>query len=66
MVTNLRLNLSAIVRKSGRRAMEPSSLRISIKTPEGLNPANLAKSMDASVCPVRRKTPSDLLLSGKI
>ena len=33
----------------GSLAISPDSSRISTKTPEGLSPANLAKSMEASV-----------------
>ena len=66
IVTNLRSNLSAIFLKSGKRAIEPSSFKTSIKTPEGAKPAKWAKSMAASVCPVLLKTPSFLAFNGKI
>ena len=46
--------------------MVPSSFIISTKTPAGSKPANLAKSIVASVCPVRRKTPPFLARKGKI
>ncbi len=46
--------------------MLPSSFMISTITPAGFNPANLAKSMAASVCPVLRNTPPSLATKGKI
>jgi len=39
---------------------------ISTITPADLNPAKRAKSIAASVCPVRRKTPPCLAIKGKI
>ena len=61
-----RLNFSATLVSSGRRAIVPSSFKISTKIPAGLNPANLAKSTAASVCPVLLKTPPFFALRGKI
>ena len=50
----------------GRRAMEPSGLRISQMTPAGSNPARRAKSTEASVCPTRRNTPPGTARNGKM
>ena len=46
--------------------MVPSAFIISTITPAGSNPANLAKSMAASVCPALLNTPPFLALSGKM
>ena len=46
--------------------MEPSSFIISTITPAGSNPAKRAKSIAASVCPVRLKTPPSFATNGKI
>ena len=45
----LRLNFSATLIKSGTLAIDPSSFIISTITPAGFNPANLGRSMAASV-----------------
>ena len=44
-------------RRSGTRAIVPSSLQISQITAAGFRPANRAKSTLPSVCPARTKTP---------
>ena len=62
----LRLCFSATFISCGKRAIEPSSLRISIRIPAGSNPAKRAKSTAASVWPVRRSTPPSLALRGNI
>ncbi len=49
-----------------RLAIVPSSLSISQITPEGISPANFARSTLASVCPTRFKTPPGFASSGKI
>ena len=46
-------------------ARSPVELRISQSTPAGVNPAIRARSIDASVCPARRKTPPSIAKSGK-
>jgi hypothetical protein len=51
---------------SGRRAIEPSSLRISQMTPLGCRPAREARSTAASVCPARWSTPPGRARSGKM
>src|SRR4051795_13481479 len=50
--------------RSSARAIEPSSFWISQITPAGISPASRARSIDASVWPVRSSTPPDLALSG--
>ncbi|CSI75585.1 Uncharacterised protein [Vibrio cholerae] len=57
---------SANTSKSGRRAMVPSSLRISTITDAGSKPAKRAKSHPASVCPARVNTPPSCAANGKI
>ena len=64
--TILRLNFLATSISSGTFAIDPSSVIISQITPAGENPANLAKSIAASVCPVLLKTPPSLAIKGKI
>ena len=46
--------------------MLPSSFRISTITAAGSQPASLAKSTPASVCPARFSTPPSLAISGKM
>lgn len=65
MVPTLRPCLLAKARRSGRRAMVPSSLRISMRLPTGVRPARRNRSTVASVCPARRKTPPGLATRGK-
>ncbi len=48
------------------RAIVPSSFTISQSTPEGSSPASRARSTDASVCPLRCRTPPGLARSGKM
>ena len=50
---------------SGSLAIVPSSFMISTMTPAGSNPARRARSTQASVCPVRCKTPPSLACRGK-
>jgi hypothetical protein len=51
----------------GNKAMDPSSSStISQRTAAGGNPANMARSTDASVCPALFSTPPSLYLRGKI
>ena len=64
--TSFILCLSANFLSSGRRAIVPSSFSISTITPAGSNPASLAKSIAASVCPFRLSTPPAFALRGKI
>src|SRR3990170_5965784 len=56
---------SANLRRSGMRAIEPSSFMISQMTPAGMQPARRARSTDPSVCPVRTRTPPFLATTGK-
>ena len=51
---------------SGRRAIEPSALRISQMTPAGTSPASRARSTLASVWPTRCSTPPGRARSGKM
>ena len=51
--------------KESPLAIEPSSFIISQINAAGLAPVNRARSTDASVCPVRTKTPSSFAISGK-
>ena len=44
--------------------MVPSSFMISQMTPAGYNPASLARSTTASVCPARTRTPPGRALMG--
>src|SRR3989338_9248241 len=64
--TMQKLNFLAISSKSGRLAMVPSSFKISQITADGFKPANLDKSIEPSVCPLRTKTPPLRARSGKI
>ena len=66
METNFKSNFLATSTNCGKRAMLPSSFMISTITPAGLKPAKRAKSIAASVCPVRRKTPPCLAVRGNI
>src|SRR3954468_12354593 len=50
--------------RSSARAIEPSSFWISQITPAGISPARRARSIDASVWPVRSSTPPALAFSG--
>ena len=59
-------NLSDIFIRSGRRAMVPSSFIISTSTPPGVRSASKVRSIAASVCPARRRTPLDFDLRGKM
>jgi hypothetical protein len=65
MVTILRPCCAAKISSSGSLAMLPSSFMISQMTPAGFRPASRARSTQASVCPVRRKTPPSLACKGK-
>ena len=58
--------LSAIFWSSGNLAIVPSSLKISTITADGSNPAILARSQPASVCPALVRTPPACAISGKI
>ena len=51
---------------SSRLAIVPSGFRISQITPDGVRPANLAKSTAVSVCPDLFKTPPSLAIRGKM
>ena len=51
--------------RSCTRAMLPSSFMISQMTPAGWSPASRARSTDASVWPVRSRTPNGRARSGK-
>ena len=55
--TGNRPHRSAIRRSSGRRAMSPSSVIISMSAAAGCRPASRARSTAASVWPLRRSTP---------
>lgn len=46
--------------------MEPSSSTISHKTPAGSDPASMARSTAASVCPALFRTPPSLYFRGNI
>src|SRR4051812_15274418 len=50
--------------RSSARAIVPSSFWTSQITPAGISPASRARSIDASVWPVRSSTPPALALSG--
>ncbi len=65
MEISARLCSSANFTRSGRRAIEPSSLTTSQITPAGVRPAIRARSTEASVCPGRRSTPPSTARSGK-
>ncbi|MNG23941.1 hypothetical protein D3C84_1086080 [compost metagenome] len=60
------MNFLATSTNCGKRAIVPSSFNISQITPADLKPANLAKSIAASVWPVLRNTPPCLATKGKI
>ncbi len=55
---------SANSRNAFARIIEPSSCTISQITPAGVSPASRARSTDASVCPVRTRTPPSMARSG--
>ena len=63
---HFRLCLSAKRSKSSRRAMVPSSLRISTITEAGSRPAKRARSQPASVWPARISTPPGCAINGKM
>jgi len=50
----------------GNLAIVPSSFIISTKVATGFSPANLHRSIAASVWPARSKTPPGLAIKGKI
>ena len=52
--------------RSGTRAIVPSSFMISQTTPDGLSPASRARSTEASVWPIRSRTPPAFARSGKM
>src|SRR5450830_476539 len=66
MVPIFSLCSSANSSKSGRRAMVPSSLRISQITAAGVRPAIWVRSQPASVWPARISTPPFCARNGKI
>jgi len=53
-------------RRSGTRAIVPSSFMISQMTAAGVSPAIFARSTDASVWPARFSTPPFFARSGKV
>ena len=54
------------VRRSGTRAIVPSSFMISQMTAAGTRPAMRARSTEASVCPARFRTPPFRARSGNV
>ena len=58
--------LRELRRDPSRRAIVPSSLRISTMTAAGSSPASRARSQPASVCPARVSTPPGCAISGKM
>ncbi len=62
LMSNLRANSSSW----GRRAIVPSSARISQRRPPGIRPARRARSTAASVCPALRSTPPSTALRGNM
>src|SRR3954470_8530795 len=64
IVTIFRLCLWQYAARSSARAIVPSSFWISQITTAGMSPASRARSIDASVWPVRSSTPPALALSG--
>ena len=64
MVPILSLCSAANWRRSGRRAIVPSSRMISHSTAAGVSPARRARSQHASVCPARTSTPPGCAISG--
>ena len=56
----------AISTKSGKRAISPSSFKISQMTEAASKPASAAKSLPASVWPARTNTPPLTAANGKI
>ncbi len=55
----------ANVRRSGSRAIVPSSFMISQRTADALSPASRIRSQHASVWPARTSTPPSWAISGK-
>ena len=66
MVMHLSLKVRARARRSGIRAIPPSSSSTSQITPAGEQPASRARSTAASVWPARRRTPPGIARSGKM
>src|SRR3954449_8819864 len=64
IVTIFRLCLWQYAARSSARAIVPSSFCTSQITPAGMSPARRARSIDASVWPVRSSTPPSLAFSG--
>ena len=64
MVPVLSACSAANCRRSGIRAMAPSSRMISQSTAAGVRPARRARSQHASVCPARTSTPPRCAMSG--
>src|SRR4051794_5124367 len=64
IVTNFSPCLWQYAARSSARAIVPSSFWTSQMTPAGISPASRARSIDASVCPVRSSTPPAFALSG--
>ena len=65
METIFKPNFAAISPSWGRRAIVPSSFKISTRAPPGFKPAILVISSVASVCPLRSKTPFSAPYRGK-
>jgi len=66
IVIILSLYFLAIPISSGSLAILPSSFIISTSAPPGLSPASRVRSIAASVCPGRRRTPFVFAFSGKM
>ena len=66
MVPIFKLCSFAKTSKSGRRAILPSSFKISTMTEAGSLPARRAISQPASVCPARVNTPPGCAIKGNI
>src|SRR4051794_36428154 len=64
IVTIFRLCLWQYAARSSARAIVPSSFWTSQITPAGISPARRARSIEASVWPVRSSTPPAFALSG--
>src|SRR4051794_30609773 len=64
IVTIFRLCLWQYAARSSARAIVPSSFWTSQITPAGMRPARRARSIEASVWPVRSSTPPPFALSG--
>ena len=65
IVPIFKLYFFANASKSFFLAMVPSSFKISTITDDGSNPANLARSHPASVCPALLSTPPFFAMIGK-